>query len=471
MNRILLSISTATTIIVATYGLVFGFTSGSTGSDGAFAPTANTEVLLPADGTLNYTTVNIPAGVVVTFTRNVLNSPVYLLTTGDVTIAGTINVSALDGNGVVPGKGGPGGGDGGLGGMLSTAGGRGLGAGGGNPGTASVLAGCSSAGGGGAGHGVTGAAGLGVSNCSVGGGSGSVYGNMRIFPLTGGSGGGGGGGSSNPSALNSGGSGGGGGGSLLIASSGTITVTGTIAANGGKGGGAVPAGNYAGNGGGGSGGSIKLMADRIDGNGIITATGGLAGSTLYGLTGGKGSDGRIRIEANSITRTAQSSPPYTFNQPGPVILSNMPALAITSVGGVSVPSNPSGRYGMADIMLPASVANPVSVAVQGMNMPVGTEITITAVPEYGPATSVRAALSGSEEMSTASAQISLSSDYQSVLTAEATYSVQTAMHYNGEKVQKVRVAASTDGRNSLSYITENGMVISQEMLLASWHVR
>jgi hypothetical protein len=213
------------------------------------------------------------------------------------------------------------------------------------------------------------------------------------------------------------------------------------------------------------------MADRIDGNGIITATGGLAGSTLYGLTGGKGSDGRIRIEANSITRTAQSSPPYTFNQPGPVILSNMPALAITSVGGVSVPSNPSGRYGMADIMLPASVANPVSVAVQGMNMPVGTEITITAVPEYGPATSVRAALSGSEEMSTASAQISLSSDYQSVLTAEATYSVQTAMHYNGEKVQKVRVAASTDGRNSLSYITENGMVISQEMLLASWYVR
>ena len=45
------------------------FVSGSTGALGVFNPTANTVVTLPSDGVLNYTTVNIPAGVTITFTN------------------------------------------------------------------------------------------------------------------------------------------------------------------------------------------------------------------------------------------------------------------------------------------------------------------------------------------------------------------------------------------------------------------
>ena len=117
------------------------FSSGSTGADGAFNPTTNTTLALPPNGVFNFTTINIPAGVTVTFTRNVTNTPVTLLASANATIAGTINLNggaggnAATGTGVGPndGSGGPGGFDGGDGadGVASTTGGAGLGPGGG----------------------------------------------------------------------------------------------------------------------------------------------------------------------------------------------------------------------------------------------------------------------------------------------------------------------------------------------------
>lgn len=82
------------------------FVSGSTGALGAFNPAVNTEVILPNNGILNYTTVNIPLGVTVTFKKNPANTPVYILATGDVVIEGTINISGMNAtNSTVPGKG------------------------------------------------------------------------------------------------------------------------------------------------------------------------------------------------------------------------------------------------------------------------------------------------------------------------------------------------------------------------------
>jgi hypothetical protein len=63
------------------------FDSGSTGVNGAFVPTVNTERQLPPDGVFNFTNVNIPAGVTVTFAKNATNTPVTILASGDVTIA------------------------------------------------------------------------------------------------------------------------------------------------------------------------------------------------------------------------------------------------------------------------------------------------------------------------------------------------------------------------------------------------
>src|SRR3989338_7156995 len=73
------------------------FISGSTGADGAFSPQTSMEVQLPESGILNYTTVNIPSGVTVTFKKNELNTSVTLLATGDVIINGTIDVSGTNG--------------------------------------------------------------------------------------------------------------------------------------------------------------------------------------------------------------------------------------------------------------------------------------------------------------------------------------------------------------------------------------
>src|SRR2546425_240307 len=106
------------------------YTSGSTGANDPFptcTPTPCTVIIpLPASGVLNYTTVTIPLNVTVKFTPNAANTPVTLLATSDVTIAGTLSVNgndgALNGSGNPPspgGAGGPGGFAGGRGGFLN----------------------------------------------------------------------------------------------------------------------------------------------------------------------------------------------------------------------------------------------------------------------------------------------------------------------------------------------------------------
>src|SRR2546426_2754362 len=122
------------------------FSSGSTGADGALAPTGNTTVPLPPDGVLNFTTVNIPAGVTVTFAKNAANTPVTMLAAGDVTIAGSINISGSVGvvggspsplfnPGGLGGPGGYNGGQSGSSGLTNNGGSAGQGPGGGAAGT------------------------------------------------------------------------------------------------------------------------------------------------------------------------------------------------------------------------------------------------------------------------------------------------------------------------------------------------
>ena len=356
------------------------FVSGSTGADGAFNPTANIEVALPANGILNYTTVNIPSTVTVTFKKNAANTPVYMLATGDVTIAGTIK---LDGASTIytnpaitsPGVGGPGGYNGGYGGATALPGGKGLGPGGGGGGPTSNYP---YAGGGGF-------ATAGGSQGANYGAGGSSYGNARIIPLIGGSGGGGQAGST--SASNYGG--GGGGGAILIASSTTITVTGTITAKGGDG--------YNGAGGG-SGGAIRLIANTISGNGTVSAKGGNISNTW------KGGDGRIRLEATTNNRTAGTDPVYTYGQPGTVFVANVPSLTITSIASVNVPASPTGSYAQPDMLLPSTTTNPVTVNLSAANIPVSTTVAVSVIPQYGSATSVNATLTGTDSSSTGSAR-------------------------------------------------------------------
>lgn len=422
------------------------FVSGSTGALGAYNPTGNDVITLPPDGVLNYTTINIPSGATVTFTKNAANTPVYMLASGDVIIAGTINVSGTNGTSNDIGKGGAGGFNGGYGGGIAMPGGNGLGPGGGNAGP--YLNSNHFAGGGG--FGAVGNSG----GSNIPGAGGIAYGNSRLLPLIGGSGGGGGGGTLTASGY----PGGGGGGAVVIASSTQITLTGSILANGGS---SISSSS----GGGGSGGGVKLISGIISGNGTINAAGGIGCG--WGGFGGIGGVGRIRIEATTNNRTAGTNPACTYGLPITVFPTNPPTLNITSIGGTNAPASSTGAYNQPDITLPSNTPNPVVVNVAATNIPLPNSVTITVIPQFidATATSASPTLSGTDQASTASASVTLSTAYANVVTAQATFTV-VAMYYDGEEIDKVRVAATLGGKSETTYITKSGKEIKGELVAA-----
>lgn len=239
------------------------FSSGSTGVDGALNVTSNMTLNLPPNGIFNFTTISVSNGATLTFNRNPLNTPVYMLATGDVNISGIIDVGGKNRNGIAPGTGGPGGFDGGFAALQGFPDGDGQGPGGGRP-----------------------ALNFGAAFASAGGSGANtnVYGNTLLSPLVGGSGGAGG------FAVGFRG-GGGGGGAILVGSSTRVTInsTGLINSQGGSGQG------------GGSGGAIRLVAPVVDGSGRLDVNAGRGE-----LTGNyTGSPGRTRID--SIDRFAHGN--------------------------------------------------------------------------------------------------------------------------------------------------------------------
>jgi hypothetical protein len=260
--------------------------SGSDGSDGAFAPVATMQVdlglaasLCDCDGggvpddpcrwdcpspvagqgvydavqwvvVYKYTTIDVPAGVAITFRQHRSGAPVAWLAGSDVAIGGTVNLDGAAGcsNCVIipsfsePGPGGFAGAQKGHSGVTSLSVGFGPGS---SPGT--LIADWSGTGGS-ASYSQTAPA-----NACRSGPNGSTYGSASVIPLIGGSGGTAAG---NPSSLGAGA----GGGALLLASTTQITLssTGAITARGGNG-----AGLYPDAGGGGSGGAIRVRTPTL----------------------------------------------------------------------------------------------------------------------------------------------------------------------------------------------------------------
>lgn len=439
------------------------FSSGSTGADGAFAPATSQSIAVPDSGVFNFTTVNIPTGVTITFTRNATNKPLTILATGDVVITGAINIDGKPGNSNgLGGLGGPGGSNGGTGGYgfdQSFSGVPGDGPGGGGGGiSGATITGTNIGDGGGGGFGLPGGNGGGGTNAGLGG---PRFGAVTILPLIGGSGGGGGGASANTR----GGSGGGGGGAILIASSGTITLNGTIFARGGNG---LGFATFVTGGGGGSGGAIRLISNTFTGSGSMQVNGGGgAGGTFH--QGGNGGQGYVRIEAfdkSNFTGTTSPANIISFALPHPITPPNAPSLRIASVGGVAAPSNPLGALqGVPDVIVPSSQPNPVNVALEGSNLPIGTIVQVTLTPSTGNRTTVQSSgLAGTEATSTASASVTLPGGI-TVISASAAIDLTLAkanpIFMDGERVRRIEVAATFGGPSELTYITESGRRIKR----------
>lgn len=410
---------------------------------------------LPPNGVFNFTTITVASGITVTFTKNVANTPVILLAQGAVTINGTLDVSGSAGGPLGrPGMGGPGGFEGGKGadGVTTINGGFGLGPGAGSPGIGYAAGG----GGGYATSGMQGGVCVGCSVVGTPGGGGPTYGNAALRPILGGSGGGGGG--TLMIGYPPGGGGGGGGGAILLASSTSIALgtagTDAIRATGGTGSSGL------GGGGGGAGGAIRLIAPTISGAGYLKVA-GTYGAQYYG---GQGGDGRLRIEATTLTYSGNNVPGATTGLPQPVFPgTGQPSLAITSVGGLPAPANPMGSILSApDILLPVGTTNPVTVVLTAGNIPLGTSILVTATPQTGAKSSATSSgLTGTLQSSTATASLTLSLTQVSVLTATATFPLVASagagpIYAEGEEVTHMRVAAVFGGDTSITYLTRSG---------------
>jgi len=350
-----LKLTTVALVLVALLAgrtLAQSFNSGSDGSLGALNVTTDTTLAMPTNGIFNYTTITIASGKTLRFTRNALNTPVYLLATGDVVInGGTINLDGAPGTSGFGGAGGPGGFDGGKPGVAGAPPGAGYGPGGGKGGSAN---GDVSA----AGSGSYGAVGTGPST-----NKGAIYGNALLMPLVGGSGGGG----MASSTLGVGG--GGGGGAILIASNTKIqNVNSQVRAFGGDAGGGF---GY------GSGGAIRLVAPTVEfSSGYLYVGGGGFGSP--------GGAGRIRVDAidlilPSIVYVLPNSV-ATFGALMAVFPNPLPRLDVVEAAGTTISE---GNPGPVSIVLPINSDTNRTVTVQARDFNRIVPITVLLTPDSG----------------------------------------------------------------------------------------
>lgn len=320
------------------------FDSGSDGSDGALLVDASIAIQVPPDGILNYTTVQVNTGQTLSFIPNALNTPVYILASGDVTIEGTVHVNGAAGTASLAGVGGPGGFRGGQPSPIAgQAGGAGLGPGAGagrnsadsrymHPGSYATSG-----------------------TVFTGSVPGPTYGGSLLIPLVGGSGSGGG--------VNLGG--GGGGGAILIASSSSIFVNGTVSARGGR----VP-GTYSPAG---SGGAIRLVGRRVTGSGTVTAA--RNGQSSYNTYGG---GGRVRIDRlvqGEVIPTV-SSGHWVSSSLMLVFPDNLSKLHVTHVAGTDIAvDHPSP----VTVFLSNGQSPTQSVTVNAVGFPGSSDVNINVV--------------------------------------------------------------------------------------------
>jgi len=121
--------------------------------------------------------------------------------------------------------------------------------------------------------------------------------------------------------------------------------------------------------------------------------------------------------------------------------------------------------GAPDIVIPTTQTTPVPVVIQGANLSVGTPVQVTVTPENGARTPVNCTLAGSQTSSTCTANVLLPTTGLSVISATATIELMAAnarpLFINGERVDRVEVAAVYGGASEVTYITRSGRRIKR----------
>ncbi|MEK7412863.1 MAG: hypothetical protein AAB263_06060, partial [Planctomycetota bacterium] len=151
----------------------------------------------------------------------------------------------------------------------------------------------------------------------------------------------------------------------------------------------------------------------------------------------------------------------SFSAPGTVFVAGLPTLSITRVAGVDAPAQPTGN---ADITLPASTPNPVTVEFTTTGVPVGNTVKLTVIPSSSatPVSATSPALTGTTANATASVSVNLPSG-PNVLQATVSYTVVASVgdalgvqFAQGERVEKIELAAGMNGSSMTTLITVSG---------------
>ncbi|MCA9449811.1 MAG: hypothetical protein KC931_22005, partial [Candidatus Omnitrophica bacterium] len=274
---------------------------------------------------------------------NTLNTPVYILATGAINVAGEINVDGKDGTSSPPvgGLGGPGGYAGGIPGISGSNAGDGQGPGAGGWGTDTSNSGRAAYG----------------SAPNQRAADGKVYGSPLLVPLVGGSGGGGYNGQPGTG-------GGGGGGAFLAASNEEIVIPGggRIQSQAGRGTGGSNSG---------SGGAIRLVSPVVRGTGILNVDGYFSGN------------GRIRVDVidrRQLQFNVQPVASYSVGGFMQVFPDPLPRLDVTHVAGKDIPE---GTTEAVLVTLPLNSSATQEVRVQGRDFVGLVPITVILTPDSG----------------------------------------------------------------------------------------
>ena len=411
-----------------------------------------------------YESVDIPAGVTVTFLNHPSRAPVVWLVDEAVSVSGAVNLSGSRGHHRTETRDyaepGPGGFRGGRGTNTGSSASGGLGPGGAangrfGPGGSYATSGARS-------------------SCS-GGALGPTHGNVAILPLIGGSAGAGGEGGGN------GAGGGPGGGAILIAANNSITVGGNIVANGGNGGngsgnGSCGIGGGSGFGGGGSGGAIRVVADVVSGSGQLR--------TLWGGGVNRGGAGRIRVEGNEVDLVDPGDPNFVEDLPTfvfpPPMSPKLRATMLEDINAIQHPVREEPRGVIDDPFdVDANIAtmDAVTIHIQANDCPLDATMDVRIVSASGP-TSVAAAapmIGGTCESSTWTAEATFPAGF-SVVQVRAFFDdfegcagepigkaiprrLRGLKTLNGERITRVAVATTVGGGSQVIYETETGRKI------------
>ena len=112
--------------------------------------------------------------------------------------------------------------------------------------------------------------------------------------------------------------------------------------------------------------------------------------------------------------------------------------------------------------MPESVSNPVNVVVQATNLPLtpSPTVQVTRIMDTGERVTDTCTLTGSTASSTCTARVTLQLTKTSLIIATTTIDGLLAfgrpIFIDGERVNKVEIAAAFGSQSDITYITESG---------------